>query len=122
MAYRDLSYICSLHRFGDKNNLCIENNVIAIRTCCGFNLVRLVENRLQPWKKIAYKRQNFEYFQEFSWLLSAERIIGTRYESQQTEENKRKLFIIDTQTEAIKYQDLALEHENVRFLAFFYFC
>ena len=30
----------------------IDGDLIAVLTCCGFDLVRLVANRLQPWKHI----------------------------------------------------------------------
>ena len=91
--------------------------MIAILTCCGFGLVRLVHNRLQTWKEIACKWQNFTVDLKLGWILSTGRITGTRSEIQQTEENKLQFFITDTQTEAIKYQDTASEHAYARFFS-----
>ena len=106
----------------NESNLRIANNIIAILTCCGYDLVRLVDNRLQPWKKIACNWPSFEYLLEVTWVLYEGRIIGTRHESEPKKENRRHLFIIDTQTGAIENRKLAPEHEYVRFIAFIHVC
>ena len=52
-----------------------DGDLIAIRTCCGYVLLRLVIDRLQPWKHI--KNIQHKHFNSFAnWMLSNGQLIG----------------------------------------------
>ena len=56
-------------------NMRIEDRLIAIFTCCCYDLVRLVDNRLQPWKHIKIS-QDITYIIFDNWMLSNGQIVG----------------------------------------------
>ena len=60
-------------------NMRIDGDLTATRTCCGFYLVRLVANRLQPWKRID-NIQDIPYSVFDYWILNSGQIYITNNE------------------------------------------
>ena len=119
--------ICRAVRyFALTNSMRIEGGLIAIATCCGFDLVRLVGHRLQKWKRIVY-RWGIDDSHRFcvSWLLEAGRIVGNSCEWRAGElKVKKPFFVIDLQTENVKTATLANNHEFVSLFRYYtnFFC
>ena len=56
-------------------NMRVDGDLITIVTCCAYDLVRLVANRLQPWKRIARYQASYIIFSHFTQMLSNGQII-----------------------------------------------
>ena len=110
--------ICSVPSSRDSNNIHFENNLVAVLTCCGFQLAHLIGNRLQPWKKIDHEwGVNQNNYCHLTWMMNTGRIfcISDRRE-QHVQEYRRNLFIIETQTANVETRDLARELNYVSLL------
>ena len=81
----------------------VEGNLIAIITCYGFELIRLVNDQLRHWKKIAFdwtEASPTRHYFFASWSICGERIIGAyALLTDDMPKAYHKAFKVETQTE-----------------------